>query len=249
MRCPAFSAHHAWARAWASARSAKSSPAKKLFRTYCTIRSTRGLSCGWATRAGSVRNPRAWAYSSQPTVNLGFTESHWATIALMLSGMSTLNTPSNMRVSFVKTGTVRCVRRRRCRVARGVRRRSSGGRLGPCGGVVALALQGGAELDGGDEEGAGFADRLEVAVHLDGAGAVAVAEHAAVHLGAELAHLGAFGVGGQLAGLVVEGFDLLGDREVLVGDGLVGDAGVDHGHGQGSCGRAGRRSPPGSCRG
>ncbi len=62
-------------------------------------------------------------------------------------------------------------------------------------------LQGGAELDGGDEEGAGFADGLEVAVQLDGAGAVAVAEHAAVHLGAELAHLGAFGVGGQCRGV------------------------------------------------
>ena len=78
-----------------------------------------------------------------------------------------------------------------------------------------------------------LADGLEVAVHLDGAGAVAVAEHAAVHLGAEFAHLGAFVVGGELAGLVVEGFDLLGDGEVLVGDGLVGDAGVDHGHGEG----------------
>ena len=40
-------------------------------------------------------------------------------------------------------------------------------------------------------------------------------------------------VGGELARLVVEGFDLLGDGEVLVGDGLVGDARVDHGHGEG----------------
>ena len=99
------------------------------------------------------------------------------------------------------------------------------------GGVVALALQGGPELDGGHEEGAGFADRLEVAVELDGSGAVAVAEHARVHLGAEL------GASRRLrrrrAGwrrLVVEGFDLLGDGEVLVGDGAVGDAGVDQGH-------------------
>jgi len=43
-------------------------------------------------------------------------------------------------------------------------------------GVVALALQGWPELDGGDEVRAGFADRLEVAVELDRAGAVAVAE-------------------------------------------------------------------------
>ena len=48
---------------------------------------TRGLSCGWATRAGSVANPRAWAYSSQPTVNRGLTESAWATMVLMLSGL------------------------------------------------------------------------------------------------------------------------------------------------------------------
>jgi YD repeat-containing protein len=37
-------------------------------------------------------------------------------------------------------------------------------------GVVALGLEGGAELDGGDEEGAGLTDRFEVAVELDGAG-------------------------------------------------------------------------------
>jgi len=63
------------------------------------------------------------------------------------------------------------------------------------GGVVALFLQGGAELDGGLEERAGLADRLEVAVHPDRARAVAVAEHPAVHLGAQFAHLGALGVG------------------------------------------------------
>jgi hypothetical protein len=45
---------------------------------------------------------------------------------------------------------------------------------------------------GGDDEGAGFADGLEVAVHLDREGAVAIAEHASVHFAAELAHLGAF---------------------------------------------------------
>jgi hypothetical protein len=46
-------------------------------------------------------------------------------------------------------------------------------------------FEGGAELDGGDEEGAG----LEAAVELDGTGAVAVAEHAAVDPGAQPAHL------------------------------------------------------------
>jgi len=64
-----------------------------------------------------------------------------------------------------------------------------------------------------------------VAVELDGAGAVAVAEHAAVHLAAELAHLGALVGGGEFRGLsgVVEGLDFLGDVEVLLGDGAVGD--------------------------
>jgi hypothetical protein len=99
------------------------------------------------------------------------------------------------------------------------------------GGVVALPLKGGAELDGGDEEAAGFADGFEVAVHFDGSCAVAVAEHPAVHLGAEFPHLVAFVVAGESAGLVVECFDLLGDREVFVGDGFVGNARVNHCHG------------------
>ncbi len=98
------------------------------------------------------------------------------------------------------------------------------------GGVVALALEGGPELDGGLEERARFADRLEVAVEADGPGAVAIAEHAAVHLGAEFAHLGSLGVGGQFPRSVVESLDLFGDREVLVGDGAVGDTGIHHGH-------------------
>jgi hypothetical protein len=109
--------------------------------------------------------------------------------------------------------------------------------LGPAdlsfgGGVLALFAQRRSELDGGDEEGAGLADGLEVAVHLDRAGAVAVAEHAAMHLTAEFAHLVALVAVGQLAGLAVEGFDLLGDGEVLVGDRLVRDARVDHRHGE-----------------
>ena len=52
-----------------------------------------------------------------------------------------------------------------------------------------------------------------------------------MHLGAQLAHLAAFVVAGKLAGLAVKGFDLLGDGEVLVGDGLVGDSRVNHYHG------------------
>jgi hypothetical protein len=81
-------------------------------------------------------------------------------------------------------------------------------------GVVALGLQGGSELDGGDEEGTGLADRLEVAVEFDGSGAVAVAEHAAVHFGAKLAHLLALVFGWECDDVaVVEGFDFLGDPE------------------------------------
>ena len=68
------------------------------------------------------------------------------------------------------------------------------------GGVVALALEGGAELERGLEVGAGFADRFEVAVQPDGAGAVAVAEHPPVHLCAELAHLGPLRVAGSCLG-------------------------------------------------
>ena len=64
-----------------------------------------------------------------------------------------------------------------------------------------------------------------MAVELDGSGAVAVAEHTVVHLGAELAHLGTFVFAGQGVRLVVEGLHLLGHREVLVGgDAAVGDA-------------------------
>ena len=92
------------------------------------------------------------------------------------------------------------------------------------GGVVALCLQRRAEFDGGLEESAGFADGFEVAVQADGSGAVAVAEHSAVHLDTELAHFGAFGVGGQCARLVVEGFNLFADGEVFVGDGAVGNS-------------------------
>ena len=99
--------------------------------------------------------------------------------------------------------------------------------LSVLGGVVALCLQRRAEFDGGLEESAGFADGFEVAVQADGSGAVAVAEHPAVHLDTELAHLGAFGLGGQCARLVVEGFNLFADGEVFVGDGAVGDAGVN----------------------
>ena len=98
------------------------------------------------------------------------------------------------------------------------------------GGVVALLFEGGAELDGGLEERARFADGLEVAVQADGAGAVAVAEHPLVHFGAEFAHLGALGAGGQVLRGVVEGLDLLRHREVFLGHGAVGDAGIHHGH-------------------
>ena len=43
-RMPAVTSHHLAARRWASPTSTNTSPAKKFPRTYCTIRSTRGLS-------------------------------------------------------------------------------------------------------------------------------------------------------------------------------------------------------------
>jgi hypothetical protein len=61
IRIPARSAHHATARSCAWARSVKVSPAQKFPRTYCPARSTRGLSFGERTRAGSVTNPACWA--------------------------------------------------------------------------------------------------------------------------------------------------------------------------------------------
>ncbi len=92
-RSPAVRAHHDTARACAAARSGKSSPAKNEPRTYCTVRCTFALSFGERTRAGSVKNPLAWAYSSQPTVNVGLVGSASDTTGLRLSGITTLNTP------------------------------------------------------------------------------------------------------------------------------------------------------------
>ena len=75
-----------------------------------------------------------------------------------------------------------------------------------------------------------------MAAHADRSYAVAVAEHTAVHLGSELAHLGAFGISGKgdaavlLFGGCVERFDLLADFEVLVSNGSVCDARRDHCH-------------------
>jgi hypothetical protein len=64
------------------------------------------------------------------------------------------------------------------------------------GGVVALALQGGSELDAGLEEGAGFADGFEGAVQFGWSGAVAVAEEAVV-FSAESVHPRPGEVGGK----------------------------------------------------
>jgi hypothetical protein len=49
-------------------------------------------------------------------------------------------------------------------------------------GVVALAQDDGRELGSGGEVDAGFAHGFELAVELDGTGAVAVAEQSALHL-------------------------------------------------------------------
>ena len=60
IRIPAVSVHHRRAACCASSSESKFSPAKKLPRTYCTTRSTFGLSCGERTLAGSVTNPACW---------------------------------------------------------------------------------------------------------------------------------------------------------------------------------------------
>ena len=74
---------------------------------------------------------------------------------------------------------------------------------------------------------------------LDGSGAVAVAEHAPAHLAAEFTHLAAFVASRDNCWVGHREPRLLGDVEVLLGDGLVGDPGVEK-----RPGRAG--APPGT---
>ena len=71
----------------------KVSPAKNEPRTNCTWRSTRGLSCGDRTRAGSILNPRACAYSTNAWLNRGSSGSAPSTTADRLSGINVANTP------------------------------------------------------------------------------------------------------------------------------------------------------------
>ena len=80
---------------------------------------------------------------------------------------------------------------------------------------------------------AGFADGFELAVELDGAGAVAVAEQPALHFDPQPTHLRTLSRSREdRVGRVVERFDLGGDSEILVGDFAVGDARVDQRHPQ-----------------
>ena len=51
------------------------------------------LSVGLRTRAGSIRNPRAWAYSTKAWLNRGSSRSACSTMAEVLSGMTTAKTP------------------------------------------------------------------------------------------------------------------------------------------------------------
>ena len=69
------------------------SPAKNESRTNGTVRSTRGLSCGRRTRAGSTWKPRAWAYSTNAWFNRGASGSASSTTADRLSGITVANTP------------------------------------------------------------------------------------------------------------------------------------------------------------
>jgi hypothetical protein len=54
---------------------------------------TNALSQGRRTRAGSIRNPRAWAYSTNAWLKRGSVASASSTTVAMLSGMTTANTP------------------------------------------------------------------------------------------------------------------------------------------------------------
>ena len=64
------------------------SPAKNELRTNGTVRSTRGLSCGRRTRAGSTWKPRLWAYSTNAWFNRGANGSASSTTADRLSGIT-----------------------------------------------------------------------------------------------------------------------------------------------------------------
>ena len=57
------------------------------------MRSTRGLSRGLRMRVGSTANPRAWAYSRKASLSFGSVASALSTMAFMLSGITTANTP------------------------------------------------------------------------------------------------------------------------------------------------------------
>ena len=65
-----------------------------------------------------------------------------------------------------------------------------------------------------------------MAVELGGTCTVTVADHPPARAGTEFAHLSGFVFGGQNGGLILapEGFDFLGDSEVLIGDGAMGDS-------------------------
>ena len=73
------------------------SPFQNDDRTNWTIRSTRGLSVGVATRAGSITNPRDWAYSTNASLNRGSNPSALVTTGVRSSGTKTLNTPPKNR--------------------------------------------------------------------------------------------------------------------------------------------------------
>ncbi len=92
--------------------------------------------------------------------------------------------------------------------------------------VGLLGLELVTEFDGGCEEGAGFADRLVAAAQRGGPGAVSVAEQAPGGLGVQAPHVRSPGAGGKHRLGVIEGFDLLADGEVFLGDGPVSDPGV-----------------------
>ncbi len=89
-RVPATSLHQQAAHRRQSASVSHDSPANQPPRTCCTCRSTRALSRGRATRAGSTKMPRAWTYSPKTSLSRGQVGSAPTIIVVGLSGTSVL---------------------------------------------------------------------------------------------------------------------------------------------------------------
>ena len=117
-------------------------------------------------------------------------------------------------------------------------------------GGVLLGLKGGRNSKLVWKKLQGFADRLNGAVEPGRSDAATVAEGSVV-LAAQPRHLGSDHVGGQLLRLAIEGVDIVGDREVLIGRGAVRDLLRRRPASCPGCGvpSLAATGPPGTCRG